>query len=188
MLTLYLSLIDEADSKSKFEEIYLSYRKQMLALALSILHNEEDAEDVVHNVFLCIATKHMTFVSSIENSTDLRNYLLKATKNTALNEIKKKSRTDIPLDAVIDYDNEKPLVLSDDEFVNLLCEKMEYENVVKAIQSISEPYKDALYYHFVLELSVPDTAKHLDRKTETVKKQLQRGKKLLLELLAREEN
>lgn len=188
MLTLYLSLIDETNNKSKFEEIYLSYRKQMLALAVSILHNEEDAEDVVHNVFLCIATKHMSFVSSIENSTDLRNYLLKATKNTALNEIKKKSRTNIPLDTVIDYNNEKPLVLSDDEFIDLLCEKMEYENVVKAIQSISEPYKDALYYHFVLELSVPDAAKHLGRKTETVKKQLQRGKKLLLELLAREEN
>lgn len=188
MLTLYLNLIDETNSKSKFEEIYLSYRKQMLALSLSILHNEEDAEDVVHNVFLCIATKHMAFISSIENSNDLRNYLLKATKNTALNEIKKKTRTNIPLDSVIDYDKEKPLVLSDDEFVDLLCTKMEYTNVVKAIQSIGEPYKDVLYYHFVLELSVPDTAKHLNRKTETVKKQLQRGKKLLLELLTREEN
>lgn len=188
MLTLYLNLIDETNSKSKFEEIYLSYRKQMLALSLSILHNEEDAEDVVHNVFLCIATKHMAFISSIENSNDLRNYLLKATKNTALNEIKKKTRTNIPLDSVIDYDKGKPLVLSDDEFVDLLCTKMEYTNVVKAIQSIGEPYKDVLYYHFVLELSVPDTAKHLNRKTDTVKKQLQRGKKLLLELLTREEN
>lgn len=40
-------------------------------------------------------------------------------------------------------------------------------------------YRDALYYHFVLELSVHETAKLLNCKVSTVKKRLVRGKKLL---------
>lgn len=44
---------------------------------------------------------------------------------------------------------------------------------------MSDIYRDALYYHFVLELSVPETAKLLNCKASTVKQRLVRGKKLL---------
>ena len=49
----------------------------------TVLKNDSDAEDIVHDVFLRIATKYMAKISTIENETDLRNYLLKATKNAA---------------------------------------------------------------------------------------------------------
>ena len=89
MLALYLAFLDEND-KQLFERIYYTYRKQMLVVARTILQNESDSEDAVHEVFLKIATKHMGIIKSIELETDIRNYLLKATKNTALN-IKKKN-------------------------------------------------------------------------------------------------
>ena len=92
MLVLYLSLIDEEDNKQKFEIIYHSYRKQMAMVAMSIVQNQADAEDVVHDVFVNIATKYMETVKRISDEADLRNYLLKATKNTALNWKKKKQR------------------------------------------------------------------------------------------------
>ena len=57
-------------------------------MANSILKNTDDAEDAVSTVFLKIATKNWDIVNSINNKTDLRNYLLKATKNTSLNMIK----------------------------------------------------------------------------------------------------
>ena len=44
-------------------------------------------------------------------------------------------------------------------------------------------YQEVLYYHFALELTVPETAKALGRTKETIKKQLTRGKKILLRLL-----
>ena len=54
MLALYLSLIDSDESKDKFEELYLKYRRQMKIIAFKILGDEGLAEDAVHNAFLKI--------------------------------------------------------------------------------------------------------------------------------------
>ena len=56
MLTVYLSLIDDVQQRIEFEEIYTTYRMQMMHLAKSFFENEADAEDVVHDVFVRIAT------------------------------------------------------------------------------------------------------------------------------------
>lgn len=183
MLVFYLSLIDDEIQRIKFEEISTTYRMQMVHLAKSFLHNEADAEDVVHDVFLRIATKHMKFIQGLSNPEDIRNYLLKATKNTALNELKRKGRSHISIESVSEGDLEETPDLADDSFIELLCTKAEYDTVVQALLSMDEPYRDIMYYHFVLELSVPDAGKRLGRNTATAKKQLVRGKKLLLSKL-----
>lgn len=90
MLVLYLTYIDNDRDKKKFEEIYYNYRKQMAKVAMSIIQNPSDAEDIVHDVFFNIATRHMDTIHSIADATDLRNYLLKSTKNTAINRKTKK--------------------------------------------------------------------------------------------------
>lgn len=183
MLFFYLSLIDDEDQCIKFKEIYTTYRMQMVHLAKSFLHSESDAEDVVHDVFLRIATKHMPFIQGLKNPDDIRNYLLKATKNSSLNELKRKDHHHVSLEYVSEGNLENIPNLTDDSFFEELCTKAEYEKVVKALISIDEPYRDIMYYHFVMELSVPDAAKHLGRNTATAKKQLVRGKKLLLSIL-----
>lgn len=80
MLALYLAYLDDESDKKLFEEIYLSHRKQMVILAITILGSEDDAQDAVGDVFLRIAQKNWDTVKQIKNNTDLRNYLLKATK------------------------------------------------------------------------------------------------------------
>ncbi len=181
MLALYLTFIDDERDKDKFEKIYNEYKKQMVYVALSIVHNETDAEDIVHDVFVKIATRHMNTINQILNETDLRNYLLKATKNTALNWNEKKKRmiyvpTDVE-EGVIDTD------LSDDRFIEYLCQKAEYECVLKAIKVLNPKYRDVLYHHFVMEIPVPQLAKYLNQSVSATKQQLVRGKKKLLLLL-----
>lgn len=67
MLALYMSFIDDESQRRLFEEIYLNYRKQMLLVARSVLGSDTDAEDVVHDVFLKIAKKHMSRISKIQH-------------------------------------------------------------------------------------------------------------------------
>ena len=57
MLALFLTYLDDENDKRLFEEMFYSYRKQMLSFSISILKNKDDAEDAVHNVFLRIAQK-----------------------------------------------------------------------------------------------------------------------------------
>lgn len=154
----------------------------MFVVARTILQNESDSEDAVHEVFLKIATKHMGIIKSIESETDIRNYLLKATKNTALN-IKKKNNSVSCLDKM----NENDIMCSQDvdynDFVEIICSKCEYERVVKAIQSLGEKYRYTLYYHFVMRLTVSEVSKSLNQSVSATKKQLVRGKQMLLKLL-----
>ena len=59
-MLVYLQLIETEEDKSKFEEIYSEYRYLMQFLANRRLHNRQDAEDAVHQVFVKIAEKIKT--------------------------------------------------------------------------------------------------------------------------------
>lgn len=183
MLALYLAYLDEENDIKLLEEIYNSYKNQMVTLALSILKSNEDAEDIVNDVFLNIAQKNFDVVRSIKNNVDLRNYLLKATKNTALNKINVKKRENVSLNTVDEYKIDKIALLSDADFLDVICNKINYNEIIEAIKLLSDKYRDVLYYHFVLELSIPQTAKSLNQTLSTTKQRLVRGKKLLLNLL-----
>ena len=183
MLALYLAYLDEDKDKELFEKIFNSYKKQMVTLALSMLNNKHDAEDVVGDVFLRIAQKCFDVVRGIEDKTDLRNYLLKATKNTSLNKIKGKKKENVSLDTVMEYSMDGIEDLSDDTFLEVICNKFEYDKVVEAIRSLNEKYRDAMYCHYVMENTILQTAKLLNQSLCATKQQLIRGKKMLLNLL-----
>ncbi len=55
MINIYLSVLDTAEDKAEFEDLYVKYKQRMYAVAYKILHNIEDSEDAVHNAFLKIA-------------------------------------------------------------------------------------------------------------------------------------
>lgn len=151
----------------------------MLNLARSILRDQHAAEDIVQDVFVKIAVRHIERIEQMNSEAEIKNYLLKATKNTALNVLSKKHNETISLDDV-------PTSLashSDDGFVERLCNEAEYNYVLEAINALKEPYKSALRYHFVLELSIEETANCLERTPSAVKKQLVRGKEKLLRKL-----
>ena len=113
----------------------------------------------------------------------MRNYLLIATKNTALNNIKKNKKS-ISLDDPTLIDNDR-IDISDDYFIDTVCSQNDYAAIVNVIREMDETYRDVLYYHFVLEMTVSQVAKNLRRPESTVKKQLVRGKKILLKKLGK---
>lgn len=181
MLAFYLSLIDNDNDRKLFERIYYAHRKQMLTLAFAILENEDDAEDLVHDVFCNIAEKYMQSLQNIKNEQDMKNYLLKATKNSALNK-KRDTKPHISLhesEYMLNKDD-----LNDNEFLDMICNNISYQEVLSAIRSLDKKYEDVLYLHFVIGMTVPEVAEHLNRNKQTVKKQLFRGKILLLEKLS----
>ena len=54
-MLIYLQMIDTPEERSKFEQIYLEYKGLMFHVAYDILHNEQDAEDAVHQAFVKVA-------------------------------------------------------------------------------------------------------------------------------------
>ena len=172
MFALYMSFIDDESDRHLFEEIYMNYRKQMFLVAKTVLGSDSSAEDIVHDVFLKIAKKHMVTISKIRKDTDLRNYLLKATKNTALDYLRKHRNERISYGTEIELD-----------ISNSICNTVEYERILSAMVQLKDIYREVMYYHFVMGLSIPETAKLIDCKISTVKQRLVRGKKILCEQL-----
>lgn len=183
MLTMFLSFLDDDNDKKLFENIYLSFRKQMATIALTILHNESDAEDAVSEVFLRIAQHNWDTVRLITDPNDLRNYLLKATKNTSLNKIKEKGNQNFSLDTDTAYNFDDIEDLTDDTFLDVICNRFEYDKILTAIISLDPKYRDVLYCHFVLEMTISQTSKYLGKTLSSTKQQLVRGKKILLKSL-----
>ena len=54
-MLIYLQTIETDEEKSKFEDIYRTYRGLMYHVAFERMHHEQDAEDAVHHVFMKIA-------------------------------------------------------------------------------------------------------------------------------------
>lgn len=181
MLGLYLSLIDNKQEQLQFEALYRTYRKQMFLLANSFLHNYYDAEEAVSNAFLGIA-HNMKKISRIEDERDLRNYVLKAARHAALRVMADRDQQGKWLHP--DF----PENLSDEGFLDAVCEHAEYDRVLAAINQLDPRYREVLYDHFVLEFTIPEVAQLLGQKVSVVKQQLVRGKKLLLDALSKSQH
>ncbi|MBQ8895136.1 MAG: sigma-70 family RNA polymerase sigma factor [Clostridia bacterium] len=177
MLSFFLCFIDDEQQRIRFENLYLTYRKQMIRTVLRYIKNEDDAESVVNDVFLEIATRHMSILQRIPDPDDLRTYLLKAAKYRALNELKfQKQGVSFQMVEAICH-------LTDEQFLDYICARIDRSRAVDCLMELDDQYRDVLYYHLTLGLSVADTAKCLGQSFEATKKQLTRGKKMLLDLV-----
>ena len=89
MLVL-LALIDSADDREKFVNIYEKYKRKMFAVAYGILNDEYAAEDAVHEAFIAIARN----ISKIDDpdSAEAAAYVCRAAKSRALNIYESKKR------------------------------------------------------------------------------------------------
>lgn len=183
MIFVFLTSMDNKNHEQRlFEKLYLSYRSVMYSVAFSILQDASDAEDAVHDTFLSIAVRQMPLLSRIEDESDRQSYILKATRNTALNMLRKGVRQ-LPADDLYEREQFDPSNESDDNFIDFICMRHNYKQVVAAIRRLDKKYSDVLYYHFVLGFTAMEIAKIQEKNVNTIKKQLVRGKKLLLEEL-----
>ena len=176
MLSIVLSTVDlNTDDKNKFEAIYNIHKNALFYHALKIVRNESDAEDILQEAFIKIA-KNINAIGDVK-SKETVSFLIVITKNTAFDYIRKASKiTELPLSETETYIDESAL--------ENLVSSIEYEQIVSVITSIPTPYNEVLYLHYVKDYSIKKTANILDKKTATVKMQLVRGKRILIEKLS----
>lgn len=134
MLAFYMSFIDDDDDRAKFEILYNEYRKRMVYIAYSVLGNNEDAEDAVHDTFIKIA-RNMNSIGD-PKSNEALSYILKATKNTAIN-LSKKNTTRNKHIHLEDVEN-----MTDEHFFEKLSVSKDYEKIVSAIRNLNDTYRD----------------------------------------------
>lgn len=178
MLSAYLAVIKEAPDKVRFEHLYNNCRKQMLAVAYRILKNSPDAEDAVQDALLGVARN----IGSLRHISDdaLRAYAMTAAKHSALKHLQRNRKIESAVrDLEMDYS------VSDSVFQSVL-NALDSELLLRAMRQLDPIYRDVMLLIFVQEHTIGEAADILGRKEETVRKQLQRGKKILIDLCRKE--
>lgn len=166
------------NDSEKLRLIYGKYKNRMYISACRILNDPSLAEDAVHDAFIAIS-RNIHKIQDVD-SVSTASYVLKAAKSKALNIVKKNARENIfPIEQIDE--------VFDDSLMDIVCEKQSVERIVSAIMSLDERYRDVLSLYYLNELTVNEIADILSRKETTVKQQLSRGRKRVIEALEKEE-
>ena len=169
-MMIYLSALETDEEKDIFERIYRDNAQDMYAVAYAVLHNREDAEDAVHQSFLKIAD-NLTKISQMP-CHEMRAYIVMISRNTAINMYnvnkRRAGRSETLSDAVDDIASYPP---------------ESYAELVEAIKSLPQMYKDVLFLYCLQGFSAKETAKMLDITVANVRQRAARAKHMLREIL-----
>ena len=158
-----------ADKRVGFEQIYRDYSKPMFLYALSFLTSEEEAEDVIQEVFVNF-WKDNTFQKVKGEVTKI--YLFRSVKNNCLNRLKKKDVLRDRLDLLYEDVAEEEMMTWNDELI---------QEVETEITNMPEQTREIIQAVFFRDLKYQEVADQLGVSINTVKTLLKHGMKYLRE-------
>ena len=146
------------------------YADTVRRLCVVHLKNEADAEDIFQNVFL----KYALSTGDFENEEHERAWMIRVTINACKDLLKSffRSRT-----------------VSIDEVVEQAADlHQEHREVLEAVLSLPEKYRDVVYLHYYEGYTAPEIGNILQKKPNTIYTLLTRSKALLRQKLGGEED
>ncbi len=145
------------------------YADMVRRVCLCHLKNHADTEDVFQTVFL----KYMLHDQPFYDEEHEKAWMLRVTINSCKDLLKSFFRRNtVPLDVIKEMEAET---------------SPDYRDVLEAVLSLPDKYKDAIYLHYYEGYSAAEIGTILGKKENTVYSLLSRGRKALKEKLGGEE-
>ncbi len=181
------SFINEND-EGAFEEIVNRYVDKIYGLALRITRNQNDAEEVLQDVFLTLAKKIDTFRGEAKFSS----WLYRVTANASYMRLRaeRKHETDISLEDYVPYDDNGTLmgrVASKDWSLRpdkALFSKEAMDIIERAVEELPESYRVVFHLRDIEGLSNEEASQILGISVPAIKSRLHRGRLFLRDRLS----
>ncbi len=170
-------------SPAAFQQLFSAYSDKIYRLAVSILENEDDAEDIVQEVF----TRFFENLDSFEGRSKIGTWLYRVAYNASVDRLRKyRSHPVAELDVSFRDEIPLPAEVSDwSESAGLEFDQQELRQELEdAIQSLPEILRVVFLLRDVEELSTLDTANILEITPGAVKVRLHRARLLLRDALS----
>lgn len=152
--------------------IWEDYHRQMEYIAYGILQNRQDAEDAVQDAFLALAA-HLETLEGMEDFR-LYYYVTETARHKAIDLLRRRK-------AAVPFDDLTEDMLSDgSDFTEKIAAKDAAAEMLGFIRALPEHYRDVLSLCYVNGLNSRQIAETMGRSDTTVRKQLQRGREILL--------
>jgi RNA polymerase sigma-70 factor, ECF subfamily len=168
-----------AGDTQKFHELIRPHERSVYAMALSLLHNEADAEDAAQEAFL----KAFRNLAKFRGDSKFSTWLVSITLNEARSRLR--SRKNVKLDSLDeppeDQGNVSPALLRDwREIPSEALERREVRQLLQqAVADLPLIYREVFLLRDVEQLSVNESAEALGITIASVKVRLHRARLML---------
>ena len=153
-------------NKKNVEKIVRKYADLVYRVALTMLKNKDDAEDIFQEVFMKICTENMSFMSEEHEKA----WLIRVTKNKCLDFLKRSCNK-----------NKEEL---DENLVKEESNNNQY--VVDEVMKLPEKYRIIIYLFYFEGYKITEISQILEINESTIKSQLVKARELLKESLKEE--
>ena len=154
-----------------FEQLFRKFRPGLVAFATSIIGRSNDAEEIVHDVFIAIWNRE----SNDLDPNGIKSYLFTSVKNRCFNFIKK-SKLD-----VTDINDESPVFDANVNAHNFMVAKESEKRIHLLIDQLPKKCKQVFLMSRIYELSYKEIAEILEITPNTVENQISIALKFLKE-------
>lgn len=154
-----------------FEQLFRKFRPGLVAFATSIIGRSNDAEELVHDVFIAIWNRE----SNDLDPNGIKSYLFTSVKNRCLNFIKK-SKLDF-----IDINDEVPVFDANVNAHTSMVAKESEKRIHLLIDQLPKKCKQVFLMSRMYELSYKEIAEILEITPKTVENQISIALKFLKE-------
>ena len=175
----------QAGDPQALTELILGQQHYVFSIAMSVLHNPDDASDLTQEAFMRL----MRVLPQYSGESRFTTWLYRLVVNMCRDELRRRGRQ-VPLAVVEDEDESglDPLnaVADDDRASDPLRALGDNElrvAVRKALEQLDDHYRLALTLYYFEDLKYTDIAEVLDVPLNTVKSYIRRGKERLARLL-----
>ena len=163
-----------------FEDIYIEYYDKVYFIALSVLKNEQDSEDITQEVF----TQVYKSISNLDDINKFNAWISRIALSKSIDSIRKKKRINNK-ESYGDYDFHN--VDSGENIESNFIEHERNKLILNLIQQLPEKKRIVLSLFYYNELKIEEIAKVIDCPVGTVKSRLNSAKKELKVLLTNQE-
>jgi len=161
--------------KKAFAELVSTYSDRIYNLALRILRNREDAEDVLQETFLAVLKKLDTF----DGRSSFFTWIYRIATNASLMKLRKKKLTfaEVPENPDLGRRHDEQLYVdwSQDPLFNIQNEEIK-KTIDTAIGQLSDIYRGVFILRDIEQLSITETSNILNISEENVKIRLRRAR------------
>lgn len=176
MVAAALAVLENEEQRNELAALYKENLNRFLNVALSKLHNRQDAEDAVQQAFLRLVEKPERFFFIPVQARVQYVYII--VKNVSIEMFNKKNKVSIEkLDEENPY-NENSISLEDN-----VVGKLSKDKLKRFIKTLPPLQRDVLTLRCFIGLSISDTAEALNISVPAVKERLRLARKAIYEFV-----